>query len=274
MKINKQELHSIFEGIINNEDLKFKELYEKYYFLVEAIAFSILKNKEVCEDISQEVFTKIFNLPKEQLPTKNEASWLYTVTKNEAIAYLRKQKNALNIEDVYNIEKEDEYLNDVISKDSYNRIIKRLNEKEQAIVSLKVMGDLSFREIGNVLDMPTGTVQWKYYKAIHLLRAVFSNLAVFIITISLYITRRLNQNRNKVVENEANYENQIKEQDTSTQTEADKKEQSIQQDSASTHRNEIDKNIEETILNNQKGENTISNTIKQEETIIQKRARL
>lgn len=260
MKINKQELHSIFTGIINNDETKFKELYEKYYSLVEAIAFSILKNKEISQDIAQEVFTKIFELPENQLPKNNEASWLYTVTKNEAIAYIRKQKNTVNIEDIYNVEQEDEYINDVISKDSYNKIIKKLEAKEQEIVSLKVIGDLSFKEIGNMLNMPIGTVQWKYYKAMHLLRVIFSNLIMFIITISLYITRKTKKNRNKqvdkVITNTTNTE-ENKSSETERVDELDKKEESIEQDSSSSLKNEIDK-----IFPNDKLEtNTITNTV-------------
>lgn len=241
MKINKQELHSIFKGIINKEEVKFKELYEKYYSLVDSIAFSILKNKEISQDIAQEVFTKIFELSKEQLPSSNEATWLYTVTKNEAIAYLRKQKNTVNIEDIYNVEQEDEYINEVISKDTYNRIIKRLEGKEQEIVSLKVMGDLSFKEISNILNMPIGTVQWKYYKAIRLLKAIFSNLILFIITISLYITRK--SNKNKFVEKEGVTNEIAKEEDktydTERENESDKKQESLKQDPSLTIKNEI-----------------------------------
>lgn len=32
-------------------------------------------------------------MPKEKIPTEGEASWLYTVTKNETINYIKAQKN-------------------------------------------------------------------------------------------------------------------------------------------------------------------------------------
>lgn len=256
MKINKQELHSIFIGIINNDEIKFKELYEKYYSLVKAIAFSILKNKETSQDIAQEVFTKIFELPKELLPNSNETTWLYTVTKNEAITYLRKQKNTVNIEDIYNVEKEDEYINEVISKDTYNRIIKKLEGKEQEIVSLKVIGDLSFKEIANVLNMPMGTVQWKYYKAIKLLNILLQNAVVFVITFTLYISRKINKNKfieEESITNEINKE-EDKSHDSERENEFDEKQESLKQDSSLTIKNEI-------YSNDKLETNTITNTI-------------
>ena len=35
--------------------------------------------------------------------------------------------------------------------------------------------------------MPTATVQWKYYKSVHILKILLSNLSMFIITSLLYI---------------------------------------------------------------------------------------
>lgn len=49
--INKEELHSIFNGIASKNEIDFNKLYNKYSRLVYAVAFSILKNKEDSEDI-------------------------------------------------------------------------------------------------------------------------------------------------------------------------------------------------------------------------------
>ena len=115
MKINKEELHEIFEGIKNNDELKFNELYTKYYKLIYSIALSILKNKENSEDVAQTIFTKIYSLPKKQLPKQGEASWLYTTTKNESINYLKKVRNDTSINNVYFMT-EDSEIEDIISK--------------------------------------------------------------------------------------------------------------------------------------------------------------
>ena len=40
----------------------------------------------------QTVFLKIFRLEKEKLPTKNVATWLYSVTKNETLNFLKNKK--------------------------------------------------------------------------------------------------------------------------------------------------------------------------------------
>lgn len=70
--IDEKELHEIFDKMRKDDKKSYEELYKKYYKLVYNIAFSILKNKENAEDISQNVFIKIGNLKKEKLPNSYE----------------------------------------------------------------------------------------------------------------------------------------------------------------------------------------------------------
>ena len=58
--MNKQELHDIFLKLRAGDTAKFELLYKNYKLLVYKIAFSILKNKEASEDVTQTVFTKIY----------------------------------------------------------------------------------------------------------------------------------------------------------------------------------------------------------------------
>lgn len=182
VKINEKELKEIFEGIRNKNQTSFEKLYSKYNKLVYGIAFSILKNSQDAEDIVQIVFEKIYHIDKSKLPTDKEASWLYTTTKNEAITLLRKRNNHLELEYIYEIEDENNEISEIISQDSYNRLISKLNDKEKEIVSLKILANLSFNEISNLLNEPIGTIKWRYYKSIHNLRLLLSNLGMFVIT--------------------------------------------------------------------------------------------
>ena len=95
--LNKVEIHNIFQKIKSGEKTAIEELYKKYQTLIINIAFSIVKDRNAAEEISQNVFLKIMQLPREKLPSKNESSWLYTVVKNYSIEYLRKQHNDIDI---------------------------------------------------------------------------------------------------------------------------------------------------------------------------------
>lgn len=179
----KQELHNFFQGIANKDEVEFNQFHEKYHMLIYRIAFSILKNKEDSEDVEQKVFLKIWQIEQENLPTSNESSWLYTVTKNEALNYLKNQKQEIDIDDIYYITDEKQELNNVIDKDSYNRIIAKLNQQEQEIVSLKILSKMSFKEIAQMLKMPIGTVQWKYYQSLYTLRTLLGSITIWFMAI-------------------------------------------------------------------------------------------
>lgn len=125
MKISKAKLHELIQKQIHGEKVD-DILYEQYHELVYQIAFSILKNKENTEDVMQNVFSKLIVMPKEKLPTQNETSWLYSVTKNEAINYIRKCKKEILVEEIYEIIDEDTNIDEVIDKQDYQKLIRRV----------------------------------------------------------------------------------------------------------------------------------------------------
>ncbi len=207
-KINEKELSKLFIEIKGNNKAAFEKLYNQYNKLVYNIAFSIVKNRQDTEDIVQIVFTKIYSIDKSKLPSKNEASWLYSTTKNETINFLKKKNNNINLEDIYEIEDNNNEIARIIDKDSYNKLISGISDKEKEIISLKVLADLSFEEIAKILKTPTGTVKWRYYKAVHTLKILLSNLGMFIITAILSITTFKNRKKSHLTsQNETNATN-------------------------------------------------------------------
>lgn len=181
-KIDITELKELFTEIKYDNKIAFEKLYNRYRKLVYAIVFSLLKNEQDSEDIVQVVFTKIYSIDKSKLPVKNEASWLYSVTKNETLNFLKKKKDYMSLDDIYEIPDNNNELTKLIDKDNYNRLISKLNNIEKEIISLKILANLSFGEISRLLSMPTGTVKWKYYKSINTLRLLLGNLSMFVVT--------------------------------------------------------------------------------------------
>lgn len=214
-KIDKKELKKLFIQIKKNNKIAFEKLYNTYNKLVYSIALSIVKNKQDAEDIVQKIFTKIYSIDKNKLPSKNEASWLYSTTKNEAINFLKKKKNTIYIEEIYEIEDNNNEINKIIDKDSFNKLISGLSNQEKEIISLKILSNLSFEEIGTILDTPTGTIKWKYYKSMHTLKMLLSNLTMFIITSILSIITSKSQKKASIEDDTAQIPENIIQEDTS-----------------------------------------------------------
>lgn len=257
-KINEKELKELFIEIRYNNKIAFEKLYNRYKQLVYGIAFSILKNKQDSEDVVQSVFTKIYQIDRDKLPTNQEASWLYTITKNQAISLLRKKTNNVDLDTIYEIEDSDNEINKIIDQDSYNRLISKLNDKEKKIISLKILANLSFEEISKLVNESTGTVKWRYYKSINTLKLLLSNLGMFVITFMIGIKTLANGKKvnnaeqqiitdENIVQNEENIEQEKTEQDKSTM-----------QDSLKEENNNINENI---VQNTTKQETIITDTI-------------
>lgn len=197
-KIDITELKELFTEIKYDNKIAFEKLYNRYRKLVYAIVFSLLKNEQDSEDIVQVVFTKIYSIDKNKLPVKNEASWLYSVAKNETLNFLKKRKEYISLDDIYEIPDNNNELTKLIDQDNYNRLISKLDSIEKEIVSLKILANLSFEEIGNLLNKPTGTIKWKYYKSINTLKLLLSNLSMFIVTFLSSIVAFKNKKKSSI----------------------------------------------------------------------------
>lgn len=207
-KLNEGELKELFIEIKHNNKIALEKLYNRYNKLVYGIAFSILKNKEDSEDVVQTVFSKLYILEKDKLPTDKIGTWLYTVTKNEALLLLRKNNNDVNLDTIYDLEDENNEIDKFINKDSYNRLINGLNQKEQEVVSLKILSNFTFKEIGELLGESANTIKWRYYKSIYSLRIMLRNLGMFIITFVLGIATLKNQKKSApIIKEDENFNN-------------------------------------------------------------------
>lgn len=207
-KLNEGELKELFIEIKHNNKIALEKLYNRYNKLVYGIAFSILKNKEDSEDVVQTVFSKLYILEKDKLPTDKIGTWLYTVTRNETLLLLRKNNNDVNLDTIYDLEDENNEIDKFINKDSYNRLINGLNQREQEIVSLKILSNFTFKEIGELLGESANTIKWRYYKSIYSLRIMLGNLGMFIITFVLGIATLKNQKKSApIIKEDENFNN-------------------------------------------------------------------
>ena len=243
-KVNEDELKELFIEIKHNNKIAFEKLYNRYNKLVYGIAFSILKNKPDSEDVVQTIFSKIYTLEKDKLPTDKVGTWLYKVTKNETLLFLRKKDNNIDLDTIYNLKNENNEIDQFISRDSYNKLINSLNSKEQQIVSLKILSNLTFDEIGKLLGESTNTVKWRYYKAIYALKITLSNLGMFIITFVLGIITLKEQKKGAPVIKED--QNTI--DDNKNEVETENKENENLEDSEIVQENENTDSFENTII--------------------------
>lgn len=194
----------IFDLMKNKDPKGFELLYENHFRKIYGIAFSVLKDDAKSHDVVQNVMLKLYRLEYDKFPKNYELSWLYTVSKNEALQLLRKDKNTVNIEEVPEIKMPKSNIDDFTDMQYYYSLIESLNEKQKNIVTLKVLGGLSHKEISKILNIPTGTIQWIYNTSIKKLRVALSGLSILVFASGSVFANRvmkyLNGNDNQIPE--------------------------------------------------------------------------
>ena len=264
-KLNKKELHELFNNLKNKDQNAYNLLYEKYYSLVYGIVFSIIKNKADAEDITHEIFTKIYKLDVNKLPSENEASWLYTVCKNECFLFIRKSKPNISIDEIYEMPDNTSGIDEIVDREYFNKLISGLKEDEKMIVSLKVLSNFTFKKISQVMNIPIGTVQWKYYNAINSLKISIGSLVGAIMAFVLVCANgdfwKKKNYVNKVYDEKTeNRDNYYENADLENTTKEDMKDDEVgKSEESSSYINEG--NTNKSVINNNEN---INNTINEE----------
>ena len=134
--------------------------YEQYKNGIYRYALSITKDPYVAEDVLHDTFLKALLQPRLLDPTKAQA-WLYRVARNLCYDHLRKtQRKQLPTQPP--TQTENPYLD--------REMIASLSPEEQEVVTLKIVGGLTHREIGAVLGITAKAAQKRYERAVATLR--------------------------------------------------------------------------------------------------------
>lgn len=123
-------------------------LYDMYAKDIYKFIVSIASNHEVAEDIMQSTFLNAIKSIHTFKGHSSVKTWLFGIAKNEYYAYLRKNPKNLKLEDINDIHyiQENNELHMSIMKK-----IQELKEPQKQIVILRIINDMSFKEIGAVV---------------------------------------------------------------------------------------------------------------------------
>jgi RNA polymerase sigma-70 factor (ECF subfamily) len=125
-------------------------------------------DRALAEDLTQEVFLRVFQgLPKFSLRSKF-TTWLFQVTKNRVLDELRvserRPRALVALEDVPPLEAIDPPAEQVEAIDALWRGIEELNVDLKMALLLRDVVGLSYTEIADSLEITLATVKWRIYK--------------------------------------------------------------------------------------------------------------
>ena len=173
---DKELVKNILEGDRN----VFRELINRYEKLVIHVVYGMLPNKSDLDDICQDVFIKVYeNLDRFNFQAKL-STWIARIAYNTTLNFLAKRKYGL-YEDLENFENDPAIAKNAsespvvwTEKRESAEILRRELEKIPArygtILSLYHMEEMSYHEIGEILNLPEGTVKNYLFRARKMLK--------------------------------------------------------------------------------------------------------
>ena len=185
--MNEHQFEDAVARMVQGDKSGLKEIYENYIGYIYRIIFEVLQNKENAEDVTSEFFIRLWDKAEQFKPGSGHKGYLATMARNMAIDFLRKHRReelTALLQDLGTGEEEEEAVRgacyqkeaeskveqEVVSELSVQQALEMLKPSERQVVSLKVLGELTFKEIADIMDIPMGTVTWKYQNAIKKLR--------------------------------------------------------------------------------------------------------
>ncbi len=171
--MNDQQFAGNIRRICQNDREGLKNIYEDYCPTIFSVVFDILRNREDAEDVTSEFFIRLWDIADTYRAGRGHRAWMITIARNMAIDYARKKSREICTEEIpYEPGDKSSAEDSICRKLTLEQALMALKTEERQVVNLKIMGELTFREIGRILKKPPGTVAWRYRTALEKLKEV------------------------------------------------------------------------------------------------------
>lgn len=173
----------LVQRAVGGDERAYSDIVEKYQRALYYHILKMVRNRDVIDDLVQEVFVKAFDNLNSYSTDYAFSTWLYRIATNHTIDYLRKKKlQTLSIDEPVKTREgemqmelpDEDTATDrrVIRKQRSNIIrdaIENLPPKYRKVIQMRHMEEKSYQEIAEILDLPLGTVKAHIFRARELL---------------------------------------------------------------------------------------------------------
>lgn len=165
----------LVERIVSSNDTRyFSVLYDRYASFVYNKCYSFVSSQAEAEDLTHDIFIKIYVHLKSFKGDSKLSTWIYAITYHFCINYINKKKKWVVSDtlDVWAMDEEqpveDHLYEEELFEMNYNRLQEILDQipvDDKMILLMKYQDDLSIKEIANVLNVKLSTVKMRLHRA-------------------------------------------------------------------------------------------------------------
>jgi RNA polymerase sigma-70 factor, ECF subfamily len=169
---------NLIHRIAQQDEAALLELYQHYGSLVYSLALRVLQNAGLAEEVTQDVFLKIWQQPERWNPSLGQFnSWLLAITRNAAIDRLRKEhRHGSPVRDLFEAELEtigaSHWADDSNWFDGQvlARLLAQLPADQRHLIELAFYQGYTHSELAYQLNLPLGTVKTRLRTGLQRLR--------------------------------------------------------------------------------------------------------
>jgi len=169
---DESEVKQLIVRIKDGDKAAFSELVRCYRNQVASLAYKVVNDYDEAADVTQIVFIKMFKNIWRYDDRKKFYTWLYRITINASIDYVRKHhrhrtESIDNLADSFeNIKSDPEtaYRRQQIN-DYINRAAQTLNDKQLSAFMLRDIEGCKVDDVADIMNMPVATVRWYLHRA-------------------------------------------------------------------------------------------------------------
>jgi RNA polymerase sigma-70 factor (ECF subfamily) len=173
----KSEEAELVKRVQARDEIAFREIVDRYQSKVFSIIYGILRNRNDAEDISQQVFTKIYFSINNFDFRSSFLTWIYKITVNECYDYLRKKKvrklvyeSDFGEEDSVSMERSEPDKAKPIDttlaqRDLIVKLLGKVSEEDRRLMLLKEVEGHSVEDLAEMTGMNENTIKVKLFRA-------------------------------------------------------------------------------------------------------------
>jgi RNA polymerase sigma-70 factor (ECF subfamily) len=154
-----------------------EKIYEEYLETVNKYLFCLTHNDDISEELTQETFYKAVKKIDTYKGECKMSVWLCQIAKHLYYDQCRKNKKVVDVKDdnlligqAINTTEEEVISND--EKLSLYKKMQHLDEKTREVMYLRITGELSFKEIGIILNKTENWARVTFYRGKNQLKEV------------------------------------------------------------------------------------------------------
>lgn len=157
------KLCELLKRIALGDDEAFSLLYTELSKFVYAVSLNILHDSFLAEDCVHDTFLHIRSSANRFEDGKNVKAWVYAIARNVSLTIYKTQKRVTPLDDeIMATFSVDDFSEKSDTAVLVRKLISQLDERDREIILMHVNEGMKFREISDVLNMPLGTVLWRY----------------------------------------------------------------------------------------------------------------